>query len=206
MHRDCKNHPVSILIFQALQQSNLSEEEFVTKVGYKNVNTGLTKLDLWLKYGQGSSFLVEGLVREFPEFRADYERWLHEQSSVAQASRARDEARWAKEREAYERKTFVPFLHVLTDKTVGEIARLSGSSLFFLGMAAMAWKNCTLERRISLELVTTLAKRHFEAHQRYGRFGAITGYRFVDRYDHYYTLDTAGNVLSEANTVFRRTA
>lgn len=55
-------YPVSMTVNNLLQQSSLTKAQFVTLIGYKNINGGIKTLNKCLHDGYTDNFFINALV------------------------------------------------------------------------------------------------------------------------------------------------
>ena len=69
MKRFASHYPISKIICDTFNNSNLRPGQFVSTIGYRNINNGVEKLDQWVKQGEGSDFFLQRIkeVFEIPE-------------------------------------------------------------------------------------------------------------------------------------------
>jgi hypothetical protein len=63
----CASHkyPISKLIAQVMTDSRFGRPQFVSSIGYCNVQAGLRHLDEWLEHGQGDSRILHRITRSY---------------------------------------------------------------------------------------------------------------------------------------------
>ena len=192
--------PISKLVFEAFQQSNLGLKQFVLKLGYKNANNGVAKFDQWIKEGTGTSFFLQQLVQVFSVSAADIRQALEETKAIAEkeeqeAERLAEEAR---------ERNFVPWIFIETHNNrpdsitmfvlTGGSSKIINLSKAFLGM----------EKERSLRIVSWLVKRHYKKTRGYATaYGPISGYRFVRTYEENILFDTEGRQLEVVQSRFK---
>jgi hypothetical protein len=64
-----QKNEVREILASLLRQSGLSRSQFVALLGYTNTHRGCNELNKWLSGEVGSSFIIESVVRRFPEYR-----------------------------------------------------------------------------------------------------------------------------------------
>lgn len=198
--RTPSDYPISKLISDVFNNSGLRPAAFVLKLGYKNVNNGVAKLDRWIKEGTGTSFFLGQLVQTFGVPADDIRKALKKTKAMAEKE---EEAAEQKAEELRE-KNFVPWIYIETyeklPRQVCFFALTGGRSKYidlsqaFLGM----------EKERAIRIVSWLVSRHYKKTS--GKalfFGPISGYRFVRTFEENILFDSKGRQLEVVQSRFK---
>lgn len=194
------HYPISKLISDVFINSGLRPGQFVLKLGYRNVNNGVAKLDRWIKEGTGTSFFLLQLIEAFHVPKEDIQKALEETKAIAE----KEEEEAERKAEELREKNFVPWIFIETytnrPSSITMFALIGGSSKYinlskaFLGM----------EKERAIRIVSWLVRRHYKKTGGYASaYGPISGYRFVRTFEENVLLDTDGRQLQVVQSRFK---
>jgi len=186
---------ISALILRYASRSKEEKLNIVKKLGYKNLNKGLRRLDNFIQAGQCPESLREKLPTvlglEPSAIQQAYELTLTQQGEEKENAR--------RNREEHERKTFRPHIwvkHELKNPPLGSICIVA-----FIGIEH--WKVITLPDDIAglewSEQFNTVREeiREHQSQEDVDRsmFGKVTGYLYRKTYDDSFLLSSDGTLL-----------
>ncbi len=196
------HYPISKLISDVFNNSGLRPKDFVLKLGYKNADKGVRKMDRWIKKAEGTSFFLLQLVEAFHVPKNDIQKALEETKAIAE--KEEDEA----ERKAEElrEKHFVPWIYI---ETYAQGPR--PGQIYLFALTGGQSKRIKLSRALlgmdkerAIRIVSWLVKRHYKKTRGYATaYGPISGYRFVRTFEENILFDIEGRQLEVVQSRFK---
>jgi len=185
-------YPISALILRYTSRSKKEKLNIVNKLGYKNLNKGLRRLDHLIQTGQCPDSVREKLPSVLGIDTSTIQEAF--EATLAQQQDEKEKARRA--RDDHERKTFRPHLWVIherEDPPVGSI-----SIVAFIGIdhwkvitlpddiASLRWSDqcCTIRKEIREHQSQEYVDRSM--------FGKVTGYLYRKTYEDSFLFNTEG--------------
>ena len=191
-----KKRQASSLVLEKMMQEGLSRSEVVRRLGYRNANKGIRRLDLFLK-GEGTdSELVPKLITAL-DLDADS---MHE---AIDEDRLRDRQL----AEDYARERFNPNIYIQTYAT-----RPSQICIFAMTGGTRVHKTVDVTEEIiakpwheQVKVVGSLVRKHYQASDGLAPFfGAISGYLYCPTFDNSYEFTIEGESDGTDKGIFWR--
>ncbi len=191
MPEGASHYPIAKLIAQIMDEHGLSRVEFVKSVGYRNVEKGLNRLNLWLDTGDGFPRILGEIVNVYG--RDDEIQKAVAETQTILKKECRESRRDLEERC---RREYRPFIFVHTE---------DGAHSFWTAVAERQIKVLRMRRGFQdlseLERLTAVQTRIREHYQetggKYLGFGVILKYTYSDTFSTSIVLDVEGNVIDE---------
>ena len=200
MSDGASKYPVSLLLARLIADCGDSPTDFIKRLGYRNIERGLRRLDPWLNNGEGFHRIIRQIIATFPRIEIEL-RLSIEATKVMK--KAESQVAWVEQCEA-ERDTFAPYIHVDGERTVP-----SGIVLF--AISGGKWNRieipkADLDLPLDEQLATlpTLMRSYLALYQ--GQcpfFGKVKNFRFVRLLD-YFLYDRSGVLIGQVPEPFRR--
>ena len=197
-------YPISALILRYTSRSKEEKFNIVKKLGYKNLNKGLRRLEHLIQTGQCPDSLREKL----PTVLGIDPSAIEEAFEATLAQQRVDEEKDRRTREDYERKTFRPHLwvkHELQNPPVGSICIVA-----FIGIEH--WKIITLPEDIAslkwsdqrMTIIEKIREHQSQECVNTNIFGKVTGYLYRKTYNDSYLFNIDGTLLQKYKSRIRK--
>jgi len=200
MSQGASQYPISQLISRIMTDSGLSRPQFVTSLGYRNLERGLRRLNPWIDQGEGFALIIKQIAASYPLHSVEIQKAV---AITAETKAAEAESAWIESLKA-EAGTFRPYIQVEGETTIP-------SSICIFGVSGGRWNLIDIPRPIlelaveeQLDALPELMCGYLKEHG--GNcpfFGKATGFRFV-RFLDYFQFDKEGRLIELVNKPFRR--
>lgn len=195
------HYPVGILLNRLIGDAGGTPAEFIRRLGYRNIERGLRRLQPWLDDGQGFERIIKQIIATFPAVEDELRLAIAATKTVKDAE---FRAAWLKQCEA-ERATFVPFIHADGERTVP-----NGICIFGMTGGHRRWTMIQIPESILVlpldEQLAALPKLMRSYLLRYeGQcpfFGLVRGFKYVRLLD-YYQFDSNAVLIGQVSEPFR---
>jgi len=201
MSQGASHYPISQLITRIMTDSGPSRSQFVTSLGYRNIERGLRRLDPWINQGEGFERIIKQIAAAYPG-RAEE---LRQAIAATEAIKVAEADAVFLERCKAEQPTFVPFIHAH-----GESRIPNGITIFGVTGGHRRWTTVQIPEAIlnlpleeQLQRLPELMKAYLKEYR--GAcpfFGNVVGFRFVRLLD-YFQFDKEGQFIERVNKPFR---
>jgi hypothetical protein len=196
MPEGVSQYPISKAIAEIMDDHGYSRVEFVRTLGYRNVENGLDRLNLWLDDGAGFDRILKQIISVYGHAE-DISKAIEETKKV----KKREHRESRRDVEDLCRRQYKPFIWVHTE---------DGAHSFLTAIAERQVKVLRMRKGFEdlsepdkLKAVQTRIREHYQrTGGKYIGFGAILEYTYSNTFDTSIVLDVEGNVLDENGEEF----
>ena len=200
MSQGASDYPIQQFLRRLIEQYGPTPSGFVTTLGYRNIDRGLRRLELWLQTGEGFHRIIDQIAGTY----TDYADKLRTAIGETQEMKVAEVEAAFFERCKAEADTFHPYIHV-----DGETTRPSSITMFGLmggrsNMIEIPQTILDLPLDEQLVLLPELMRAYLEKYRGLNPFfGAVTGFKFCRCLD-YFQFDREGRLVEHVHEPFRR--
>ena len=194
-------YPISLLLARLIADHGGSPAEFIGRLGYRNIERGLRRLDPWMTSGEGYDRIIKEIAAAYPEYAEELKTAIGATKAVKTAEA---EAAFLELCKA-EAETFIPFIH-----TEGEHSVPQQITFFAVSGSHRRWTTIQIPQSIlslplqeQLERLPELMAAYKEKYEgQVPFFGKLTGFKFVRALD-CFQFDADGRLLKHVQKPFR---
>lgn len=197
MKKRTSRYPIGRFLIDLHEQSGLSLSDFLTSIGYRNINKGVRAFDSWIEHGCDQIGFIDRLRNSVKLDTKALEKALDEIRAMLEA----ENERAALLEEEKERDSFTPYIQADVE---GE--RLTSMTLFVVTggheplIVRFDKAFMEMEQAHQLELIKKAIQTHFSERRRTRFGGRICGYRYFETFDSgALYFDIQGNLLGDAD-------
>ncbi len=177
-------YPISLLLERLIWDHGPTLAEFVARLGYRNIERGLRRLEPWLTQGEGYPRIIQQVKSAFPSVAVELRLSVEATVEIRRVEARRS---WHESCEA-EAATFNPFIYCQGERTVP-----SGLCVFGFTGGHQRWTTIEIPNPIldlplgeQLSALPALMRSYiweYEGHVPF--FGMLRYFKFVRAIDHY---------------------
>ena len=132
-------YPIQKFLRRLIPPFESCRDEFVEKLGYRNLEPGRLHLDAWVNRGEGYAAFLHEIAAAYPDHAAELEMALAETAALRAAE---GDTGW-RERCREEEASWVPFIHVEGERSVP-----NGITIFGLTGGHRRWTTIQISPKI----------------------------------------------------------
>ena len=201
MSTDAPEYPITKLLLKIIDESGLSQVEFVRRLGYPYaVERGLRRLQLWLYAGQGYDRIIKEIIAVYPNRQNEVWGAIADTRNIKAAEDEAIRKHATPDIEERLRRQFKPFIWISTAETAH-----SFWAAVIERRTKVLWMEegfDLLSERERLAAARKCVVEHYAGAAGKSAFGKILGYRFVPTFNNSVTLDVNGEVIEKAENNF----
>lgn len=201
MSQGASSYPISNLLHRLTQQYGPSPTEFIVRLGYRNIERGLLRLQSWIESGDGYPRIIRQIAATYPAIAAELDFAIDKTRAI---KKTESEAGFLEQCKA-EADNFHPFLHVQGEKTVPNGITLFGVSGGHRRWTTIEIPKSTLDLPLEEQLkhLPELMQGYLKEHNGHCPFfGQATGFRFV-RLTDFFQFDKDGAFIGHVDKPYR---